>query len=380
MPGNMYLAKTRLRRLGRDNKHEPESFEAAMAPEITGRPYPLYSTTFTVHRLSPLFHNNITLDSAALRQYAFQFRDVLTGEVLRGVRVGLAADEDALARVGALKNVQWSLLKNEEDWEPGVDESQMDGNDTKIQERGHAGIMVEINYEKSTYSALLLHDAAKHGQNEIAGFSHYPLLLTRMPGPLRETFLNFLAATFDTRASVLKLPSHFLVDTAEEYLKNITSGENGPLDAEPATRILRAIIKEIVVMLTFDVPSMTSSLKAMEFTIPKDHIWRFTKCGQLLLQVDGTQKEGYKVPRPCTRALTHYADAILGLNLDNPQLKISRVACGAFVLGTEGKIKLSAPPAIPDEDDVQSKATKALLASLIDLATGGKAVTMVDLT
>src|ERR1700730_8924490 len=101
-----------------------------MASEVTGRPYPLYSGTFIVHRVSPLFHSNITLDNAALRQYASQFRDVLTGEVLRGVRVGLAADEETLARVGALKNVQWSLLRNEEDWEPGIDESQMNGNDT----------------------------------------------------------------------------------------------------------------------------------------------------------------------------------------------------------------------------------------------------------
>jgi hypothetical protein len=353
-----------------------------MAPENAPRPYPLYSTTFTTHRLSPLFHSNIILDNKALRQYASQFHDVLTGEVLRGVRVGLGVDDEILARVGALKTVRWNLLKNEEDWEPGADETQMNGDDTTIQERGHTGILAEIIYERSTYSAILLYDAEKQGRDEIAGFSHYPLLLTRMPGPLRETFLDFLAATFDTRASVLKLPSHFLAETAENYLANITSTENGTLDTEPATRVLRTVIKDILITLSFDVPGMTSSLKAMDITISKDDSWNMIKSGKKLLGVVDGQKNGNnaKVPRPFTRALRHYVDAHLGLKLEDPRVKISRVACGAFVLGTEGKIKLSTPPTVSDDDDVQSKATRALLAGLIDLATGGKAGIMVDLT
>jgi len=353
-----------------------------MAPENVPRPYPLYSTTFTTHRLSPLFHSNVTVNNTALRQYATQFRDVLTGEVLRGVRVGLGADEEILARVGALKTVRWNLLRNEEDWEPGADETQINGDDTTIQERGHIGILAEIVYEKSTYSAILLHDTEKQEVGDIAGFSHYPLLLTRMPGPLRETFLDFLAATFDTRASVLKLPSHFLAQTAEMYLANIMSTENGTLDAEPSSRVLRTVIKDILITLTFDVPNMTSSLKTMDITISKDDSWHMIQSGRKLLQVIDGQENGNnaKVPRPFTRALKQYVDAHLGLKLDDPRVKISRVACGAFVLGTEGKIKLSTPSTVLDEDDVQSKATKALVAGLIDLATGGKIVTMVDLT
>ena len=304
-----------------------------MAPENAPRPYPLYSTTFTTHRLSPLFHSNVTVDDTALRQYASQFRDVLTGEFLRGVRVGLGADDEILARVGALKTVRWNLLRNEEDWEPGADETQMNGDDTTIQERSHVGILAEIIYEKSTYSAILLHDAEKRG-DEIAGFSHYPLLLTRMPGPLRETFLDFLAATFDTRASVLKLPSNFLAETAEKYLANITSTENGTLDTEPATRVLRTVIKDILITLSFDIPGMTSSLKTMDITISREDSWRMIQSGRKLLQVVDGQKDGNnaKVPRPFTRALKQHVDVHLSLKLDDPRVKISRVACGAFVL------------------------------------------------
>ena len=353
-----------------------------MAPENAPCPYPLYSTTFTTHRLSPLFHSNVVIDNSALGLFASQFRDVLTGEVLRGVRVGLGADDEILARVGALKTVRWNLLRNEEDWEPDADETQINGDETTIQERGHIGILAEIIYERSTYSAILLHDAEKQGQDEVAGFSNYPLLLTRMPAPLRETFLDFLAATFDTRASILKLPSQFLAETAEKYLANITSAETGPLETEPATRFLRTIIKDILITLSFDVPGMTSSLKTMDITIPKDDSWRMIQSGRKLLQVvDGQMNNNNtKLTRPFTRALKQHVDAHLGLKLDDPRVKISRVACGAFVLGTEGKIKLSVPTTASDDDDIQSKATKALLAGLLDLATGGKIVTIVDLT
>jgi hypothetical protein len=353
-----------------------------MAPENGTRPYPLYSTTFTTHRLSPLFHSNIVINNSTLRQFASQFRDVLTGEVLRGVRVGLGVDDEILARVGALKIVRWSLLKAEEDWEPDADETQINGEETTIQEGDHTGILAEILYERATYSAILLHDTKKHGRDEQAGFSNYPLLLTRMPGPLRETFLDFLATTFDTRASILKLPSQFLAESAEKYLANITSVENGSLDAEPNTRMLRTIIKDILITLSFDVPGMTSSLKTIDITIPRDDSWRMIQSGRKLLQVvDGqTNSNNDKVPRPFTRALKQHVDMHLGLKLDDPRVKISRVACGAFVLGTEGKIKLTIPAASSDDDDVQSQATKALLAGFLDLASGGKIVTMVDLT
>jgi hypothetical protein len=346
------------------------------------RPYPLYATTFTAHRLSPLFHNDATFDAPTLRHYASQFRDILAGEVLRGVRVGLIADEEALARVGALKIVQWSLLKDEESWEEGIDATQMTADDTTIQEISHAGILVEVTYEKAAYSAILLQDTIRPNHNETPGFSHYPLLLTRMQGSLREAFLDFLSTTFDTRASILKLPSHFLAETAEKYLANVTNSENGTMDSVAATRSLRTIIKDILITLSFDVPGIASSLRAVDITISKEDSWRMILRGQKLLQIENNQpaSKNSKSSRPFTRALKQYVDRHMGLQLDNPNVKISRVACGAFVLGTEGKIKLSTPPQIEDAEDLQRKATKTLVADLIHLATGGKVATMIDLT
>jgi hypothetical protein len=353
-----------------------------MSEEVTVplRHYPLYATTFTTHRLSPLFHSNVAFDNPTLRDYASRFRDILTGEVLRGVRVGLVAEEEALARVGALKTVQWSLLKHEEDWEEG-NETQVTADDTTIQDTNRAGILVEVTYEKATYSAILLQDTRRPKENETPGFSHYPLLLTRMQGSLREAFLDFLSTTFDTRASVLKLSSQFLAEEAEKYLANIVSDENAAVDSVTATRALRTIIKDILLTLSFDVPSISSSLRAMDITISKEDTWHMIQRGQKLWQVENEQpKRGSKSPRPFTRALRQYVDRHMGLQLDNPSVKISRVACGAFILGTEGKIKLSVPPNVDDGEDLQRKATKTLVANLIDLAIGGKVTTLIDLT
>lgn len=83
-----------------------------MAPED---PNPLRGTTFILHKISPLYMGGAAhLDDSALEQHAKSLRDILAGEVLRGVRVGLGTDEDTLARVGALQNVTWRFLDEQD--------------------------------------------------------------------------------------------------------------------------------------------------------------------------------------------------------------------------------------------------------------------------
>lgn len=75
-------------------------------------PHPLYNTAYNLHRLSPLYTGSYSpFTSSQLEKYARSLRDILAGEVLRGVRVGLADDDDStLARVGGLQSVTWSFL------------------------------------------------------------------------------------------------------------------------------------------------------------------------------------------------------------------------------------------------------------------------------
>ncbi len=129
-----------------------------MAPENSNSRYPLYNTTFSLHRVSPLYtHSDSTLDNATLGQYAHRFRDILAGEVLRGVRVGLAPEEDILARVGPLQKVTWTLLVEEETWNEQV-ETQMDQVDTAVSLSTSRGMLVTVSYEKITYQAIFIRE------------------------------------------------------------------------------------------------------------------------------------------------------------------------------------------------------------------------------
>jgi hypothetical protein len=197
--------------------------------------------------------------------------------------------------------------------------------------QGSRGLHVEVTYEKATYTAILLHSQEGPVLEKETHFLSYPLLLTRMPGSLRETFVNFLATTFDARASVLRLPPQFLIAALEKYLVDITTDETGNQDVTSANHALKTIIKDILITLAFDVPD-GSSLKTIDITITKDHIWRMMSRGQ---RIDTGEE-----PKAFSAALSHYLDGHLAIDLGNEHVTISKIACGAFVLGVDGRVKL----------------------------------------
>ncbi len=74
---------------------------------------------------------------------------------------------------------------------------------------------------------------------------------------------------------------------------------------------------------------------------------------------------------PFFSALVRYIESHLALDLRNEKVKVIRIACGAFVLGEEGKVKLTQPLARDDGDNPQSRATKRLVNDLVGVAMGG---------
>jgi len=347
-----------------------------MAPEaLNTSQYPLLSTSFTAHRVSPLYQGDAPLDNPTLSHYASQFRDLLTGEVLRGVRVGLATNEDGLSRAGALRSVQWSQLKDEEDWQNENNESQLPADEMILNAQDHRGLLMNIAYEKATYFGLLMKSERvgdeSSAEDEEEGFARYPLLLTRMPRALRATFLDFLAATFDTRASALKLPSQFLTNSLERYLSDLTTSEDGSVDAQKASKTLRTIIRDLLVTVSFSTPGDKSSLKSMDILVNRDDLFRMMTRGRKLQEINRrSNTTAPKLDKPFTTSLAHYIDGHLAMNLNHDLVSITKIACGAFVLGAEGKVKLFPPASVGDEDDVQTKATKNMVSELIKFASG----------
>ncbi|KAI9051739.1 hypothetical protein LZ554_004779 [Drepanopeziza brunnea f. sp. 'monogermtubi'] len=356
-----------------------------MAPEDPNRAYPLYNTTFSLHRVSPLHTGSkAPLNNAALRKHAQRFRDILVGEVLRGVRVGLGnKEDDVLSRVGALQTVTWrQLLPEEEAWRAADETGSADEDVATGLALLCRGMVVTVAYEKMEYKAILLRDArgddadassvvgtaGKETETETDdGFQSFPLLMSKMPGSLREAFTEFLAGTFDTRISALCLSSQYLVSAFERYLADISMGEDGePLDLIERSRALRHTIKETLVVIGFDIPGGSAALKTIEINIAREDLPRMVARGKTI----GRQGDG-DGDSPFFKALTTYIKGHMALDLRSEKVKISRIACGAFVLGSEGKIKLTQLPSESDRQPARGPATGRLINGLIGAAAGG---------
>ncbi|OBT49670.1 hypothetical protein VE04_09729 [Pseudogymnoascus sp. 24MN13] len=217
------------------------------SPSLSGPPqpppYPLYNTTYTLHRLSPL--HAFTLSS--LPSHATALSEILAGSTLRGVRIGLDTSDVSLSRAGALRSVSMRPLRSPDGW-AAVHALE----DTGIEEDGEGGegwgVIIEITYEKATYTALLLRDIHNSPATTTTttteregGFTHLPLLLTRLPPPLRTTLLDFLATRFDTRASPMHLPSDFLKNALGGYMDALGEGGGD----------VRGAVREVVISLAF---------------------------------------------------------------------------------------------------------------------------------
>jgi hypothetical protein len=328
-------------------------------------PYPLYNTTFTLHRLSPLYvGHDVSLNNTALLPYAMGFRDIIVGEVLRGVRVGLGSDEDVLARVGALQTVAWKVLVDDDSWDyaAGLDESQID----EAMELGPArGIYITVAYERATYVAILLRSKDTPRGGEQAGFQRFPLLLTRMPSSLRDTLTEFLQTSFDARISVLRLSQSYLPVTLESYVQSCLKGEDEEqLSPGEASDTLKKVLKDVQVVIGFDLPTGNASVKSVDIVIARDDLPQFIERGNKIQTGSMGEKEQ---KRPFMDALILYIHTHLALNFRHDSVNILRVACGAFVLGTEGKVKLT-DPAASGVEIVQGRATTLLIERLIQLA------------
>ena len=333
---------------------------APAAQESIHESYPLYDTTFTLHRASPLYTGlNHRLDNTTLQQHARRFRDILAGDVLRGVRVGLGPEDDVLARVGSLQSVTWQVLVEEDFWSVSEDETRMDA----TMDRGAGnGIFVHVAYDKMEYRAVLLRGEMEEGPGKAArGFEHFPLLLTRMPASLRETFIGFLATTFDARIAALHLSGPNLTKNFETYLSDCCIRENGEsLDLMESDRALRKVIKDVRVLIGFDFPDGNSTLQTIEFSIEQEDIPRMVQKGKMI------GKES-----PLMNALSSFVKAHLALDMGHERVRVLRIACGPFVLGAEGRVKLTAPSPV-DGENVQRVATWNLVNGLVGIAIGGK--------
>lgn len=303
---------------------------------MSSKTHPLYNTTYTLHRLSPLHAFPPLASTAALTQHAKSLLSILRGDVLRGVRVrdDNEDDDDALGRAGRLKNVTWEPLRSPRRWRQPPDGNDDDDDDD---DESPLGVLIELAYDHATYTALLLLAPSPAPAPGPAGaFTALPLLLTRLPRSLRSALLGYLAASFDTQAQALALDSRVLKRLLEAWLGVVfAAGDgdgNGNGDAGRDVQIV------------FSAPAGVVTVKAVTVTVLRGDVAGFWRRGRRMLAAGEAGEAGEGA---FFEALRCYALGTMGLDIT--ALGVMKVACGGFVLGAgagaaaAGKVKVFAP-------------------------------------
>lgn len=413
-------------------KRQPKTSLSALESNDDGSrlapPPTFYNTTFTPHRISPLHVGSEPLTASRLRLLEKQLRDTLVGDIVRGVQIGLEGDA-TLGGTGTLESVEWRwvglkrlLGKNKADGEDSVElgtDYDGEGSEEDDEEGDGGGVIgsskalsIELHYENNTFTAILLPDLAPGSETQTQSsswtshptipasseeasteaFVQLPLLLLRMPAPLKSAFIDFLSTTFDVRISALRLGTRTLVSCWEEWLAGTS-----------------VIMKDVAMTLGFHIGSpsqnpdnvedggsaskqepqqMNLGLKTIDLIIPPEEVMPFVREGEKI-QRDSAQQgrgkrrakhtvdvggntspsrrrrlagnkdeegwewrrpsgeaeasvddmEGAAIHQPFTEAVHAYLARHLALDLFHPGVRILRIACFDFVLG-ESRVKI----------------------------------------
>ncbi|KAI0188610.1 kinetochore complex Sim4 subunit Fta1-domain-containing protein [Xylaria flabelliformis] len=426
--------------------------------------FKFFNTTFSTFRVSPLYIAQNNLTPAGLETLSRRLRDTLVGDVVRGVQVGLEGDNATLGRLGILERVEWrecslaTIL-------PSLTEEE-GGNENEARHRSRGGgkqkgrkrpqeirrrhlLCLELEYEKATFSALLLPSLDEKERNSdddnsesplqnhpswtqnstnpkdekdtSKAFTHYPLLLTRMPAALKSVVVDFLSSTFDCRISALRLGTRSLIRSWEKWIGGARE---------------KTLSKDVALTLGFHLepsktgdndeeqshaPLVSLGLKTIDVVVPADEVRRFLRAGRKgIADSDGGDKNNRKrpsdptaaaeqaeeekerfrkrkmggsrdeegwwwipqtqsqtpnnpnqqdqesetfFPQPFTTALATYLSHHLALDLFHPGVRVLRVVCDAFAL-SEGRVKVFAPRGGGEEE------VEVFMRDLIRLAQG----------
>lgn len=259
---------------------------------------PFLNTTFTTHRVSPLHVGAQPLTQDRMHMLSQRLRDLLVGDVVRGVEVGLdrGADDAAMRRAGALEAVGlgWVRLESlvgryvgdgQDDAGGDVSGISLDSSTSESLGKRRA-LQITLQYENAECAALLLPalrptagsggggDASRGGRYDAsstsmfgfgvvgpseddADFLHLPLLLLRMPAPLRTVIIDFISRTFDCRISSLSLGTRSLVGALERWMGDSRIPTKGQL------------AKDVVLSLGFYGPAVIQQERQQRAEAPK---------------------------------------------------------------------------------------------------------------
>jgi hypothetical protein len=255
------------------------------------------------------------------------------------------------------------------------------------------GLWIHIRHENAAYNALMLPAAGRPPASGWAAqpfttkrkdatndthFVHLPLLLLRMPQPLKVIISEWIASTFDCRVGKISLGTRTLVGIWEAWIQDMGIISKGP---------------DFVITLAFTLPVQTRKeekegpesedelmqedgtedavvaepgLRSIDITINPQDLRRFARAGENLVPVKSTKKPSWesdprerrslagpntddgwawrtsaasRAEQPFTEALGRYLQHHLALDMFHPGVRIVQISCGGFVLA-QSRLKI----------------------------------------
>ncbi|RVD89641.1 uncharacterized protein DFL_000640 [Arthrobotrys flagrans] len=293
----------------------------------------LYNTSFNLHKVTPLNVSGSLASQANLKSHSTRLTNLLRGDVLRGVRVASEAVEDSTSRTGNLKRVEFSAIT-------------IPGSDDNDELRSIAVVFI---YEKITYSAFLIQNpsqdaaqqssrrmSARRASSRIEQSNPYPLLLTRLPASLQSRFIEYLAENFDCHVSNLRIPDRFIMDAIEKHVEVFTPTDSSDHDVQPNRNLQiwlePPLFSQGVEGGGLNKQGKLQTLKTIQMTFSRADLPGMMYKGNELKQKQG--QEGVDKRGPFELAFSLYAYHHMGILVE--KMKISKVACGEFVIGAIG--------------------------------------------
>lgn len=370
------------------------------------------------------------------------------------------ADDAAMRRAGALElvSVGWVTLENllgryvptENNDEASDARDRESGAGSAAQATSpekRKALQISLQYENTECTALLLpstnsslqpDDLASSIQEQTptsvspskadgsdGGFLNLPLLLLRMPAPLKTVIIDFISRNFDCRISFLSLGTRSLVGALERWMKDSRIPTKGPLAKDivltlgfygptvlPDQKGQRVAAKEHTEANENDGDSQrqatTVGIKALDVIVPNPEVRRFFRAGQMSesrrrARLDKTHddhksaddlrdefghakrrkmggdkeeeswtwrrwesssnqpnaKEENIRSQPFTEALAEYVRDHLALDIFHPAVRVTKIACGGFVL-SEGRVKVFGITPTDDGDGISDRNQRAV--------------------
>ncbi|KAH7171350.1 kinetochore complex Sim4 subunit Fta1-domain-containing protein [Dactylonectria macrodidyma] len=322
---------------------------------------PFFNTTFSTHRVSPLHVSPEGLTPGRLEVLSRRLRDVLVGDVVRGIQVGLQATETSSGQVGPLKAVQLQWFQA----------NTILGGD--VENQSQWGLWIDIRHENAAYAGLLLPGLSTSSADDTTpdtqgNFLQLPLLLLRMPAALKNVVTDWLAATFDCRVGRMTIGTKTILGVWESWVEAVGIKNSGPdFTVTLAFNVPLSAIGDATIEDSEDevVQDPTApGLRSMDITISPQDLRRFARAGASMqpLKKDtldpweddprerrrlagGNSDDGWAwrandaKTHPFTEALGRYLSHHLALDLFHPSVRVTQISCSGFVLG-QSRLKI----------------------------------------